>query len=126
MRQSQRAEARPRPGDQPGERIIEQADLFSLLEGTRTVGDRDLDRPVAPADEFDQQLPVEIEAVAGERQSAEAFAAEDLVHGEGILQPDSEGEVDEQREGPMGRVQYEGLHRLIGEPADRPAGAAVT
>ena len=78
----------------PGEGIAEHRDFFAFLERARLVADRNLDRAVAFADEFDQQLPVEIEAVALKGESVEAVATENLIHGERVLQPDAERRVE--------------------------------
>ena len=59
------------------------------------IADGNLHWPVAFANKLDQQFPVEVEAVAREGEAVQALSAEHFVHGEGILQPQPEGEVDQ-------------------------------
>ena len=81
---------------------------------------------MAFADELHQQFPVEVEAVALEGQALEAFAPENFIHRERILQPDEEGDVDQEREAPVCEVQDEGLEGLVGKFTDGPTALAVT
>src|ERR1700690_4534332 len=82
---SQGLEAVLHQGAHPGQGVAEHRHLLSLLERARMVRDRYLDRPVALPHELDQELPVEVEPVAFEREPGDAVPAEDLVHGERVV-----------------------------------------
>ena len=73
------------PSDDPGERVAEHANFFTLFKGARLVADRNLDGPMSGADELDQNLPIEVETVALQREAVEGVAAEDFVHREGVF-----------------------------------------
>ncbi len=84
---SERTEAGLGPSDDPRERVAKHVNFFTFFEGARLVADGNFDGSVAGADELDEQLP----------------------------KPDSEGNIDEQRERPMCGVEQKSVEGLVVE-----------
>src|SRR4051812_21002677 len=77
---SQRPETASNDGNKPRPGILKRPDLLALIEGSRSVSHGNFRRLVSLAEQFDQQLNVEIEAVTAKRETFEAIAAKDFVH----------------------------------------------
>jgi hypothetical protein len=89
---------------EPGQRVAEHPHFFSFLERARTVVHRQFNGAIALADEFDEQLEVEVEAVAFKFQPVKAVAAKNLEHGERIAEPLKKQDVDERCEKPVAEI----------------------
>ena len=112
---SERTEAGLGPSDDPRERVAKHVNFFTFFEGARLVADGNFDGSVAGADELDEQLPIKVEAVALQGEAFYGVAAEDFIHRERVFQPDSEGNIDEQRERPMCGVEQKSVEGLVVE-----------
>src|SRR5207302_490661 len=58
-----RRATKPGEGDQPRERVAENADFFPFVERSRTVVYGQFDRAIAFADQFDEEFKIEVETV---------------------------------------------------------------
>src|ERR1700752_4364739 len=110
-----------RDGPKPGKTVTRKADLLAFRERARHVIDRKLHRDVALADQLDNELNVEIEAVADEIETVQRVAPEHLEHRKWVAHARIQRQVYERLEEPMPQIHESGGERRVRELAHLPA-----